>query len=91
VNSCRYQGGCSYGYACVAVGGISNERIGLCLPVGAKEPGVACSSNTECAFGYCYNNVCSRDCTSDGLCPGGLTCSNGPTPNVEGMTFRRCQ
>lgn len=91
VNSCRYQGGCSHGYACVAVGGVGNERIGLCLPTGPKEPGVACSSNTECAFGYCSNNVCSRDCTLDDVCPGGLTCVAAGGPPVEGQPFKRCE
>ncbi len=91
VNSCRYQGGCAYGFACVAVGSVSSQRIGLCLPTGMTEPGQACTSNTSCAFGYCSNGVCSRDCTVDGICPGGLSCVAGGAPAVEGMAFRRCE
>lgn len=93
VNSCRYQGGCSYGFACVAVGGINNNsvRIGLCLPTGFIEVGAPCANDTQCAFGYCVNNKCSRDCTKDGICPGGTTCVDGGTPAVEGQPFKRCQ
>lgn len=91
VNSCRYQGGCAYGYACVGVGGVNNERIGLCLPTGNNEPGGSCSNDPQCSFGYCSNGKCSRDCTADGICPGGLSCVAGPAPAVEGKTFMRCE
>lgn len=91
VNSCRYQGDCAFGFSCVAVGQVAAQRIGLCLPNGAKEPGIACSNNTECAFGYCVDDVCSRDCTVDGICPGGLSCVSGGAVAVEGMAFRRCE
>jgi len=91
VNSCRYQGGCPHGFACVGVGGVSNQRIGLCLPTGQTEPGQTCTSGTSCAFGYCSNGVCSRDCSADGICPGGTTCVPGGAPAVEGMTFQRCE
>jgi hypothetical protein len=91
VNSCRYQGGCSYGFACVAVGGIGNGRIGLCLPTGFIEVGAPCANDTQCAFGYCLNGKCSRDCTQDGICPNGTTCVAGGGPAVEGKPFMRCQ
>jgi hypothetical protein len=91
VNSCRYQGGCSYGYACVALGDLGSERIGVCLPAGGGEPGAGCGNNTQCAFGYCANGKCSRDCTADGLCPGGLQCNSGGLPMIEGKAFMRCE
>lgn len=92
VNSCRYQGDCPHGFACVGVGTLTGaERFGVCLPAGNFEPGVACTSNTQCAFGYCVNNVCSRDCTADGVCLGGQTCVNNSAPSIEGMTHRRCE
>ena len=91
VNSCRDQGGCAYGYACVALGGIGGERVGLCLPAGSVETGAGCTQHTQCVSGYCYANVCSRDCTFDGICPGNLTCTAGGGPNVEGQIFKRCE
>ncbi len=91
VNSCRYQGGCAYGFACTALGALGNERIGLCLPTGLGELGASCSAHTQCAFGYCNNGFCSRDCTADDVCPGAMTCTPGGAPPVEGMTFKRCE
>jgi hypothetical protein len=91
VNSCRYGGGCAYGFNCVALGDLVTERIGVCMPSGAGEPGSACANNTQCVFGYCANNKCSRDCTVDGICPGGLQCNNGGAPAVEGQVFKRCE
>ncbi|MDC3961282.1 hypothetical protein KEG38_46100 [Polyangium jinanense] len=92
VNSCRYQGACAFGYSCTAVGNIQGGRIGLCLPTGAGEVGAACANDTQCVFGHCNSGKCSRDCTADGVCPNGTTCTNagGASPNVEGMPFRRC-
>lgn len=91
VDSCRYQGGCRYGYACTAVGGVNNARIGLCLPAGAGEVGAACTVDSQCVFGYCSGAKCSRDCTSDSLCPSGSTCVAAGGPAVEGAPFKRCQ
>jgi len=93
VDSCRYQGACPFGFGCTAVGNISGARIGLCLPTGAGEVGAACTNDTQCAFGYCSSQKCSRDCTADGVCPTGSTCVavGGAVPNVEGMPFKRCQ
>jgi hypothetical protein len=92
VDSCRYEGGCSFGFACVAVGGVGNARIGLCLPAGAGEVGTPCTHDSQCAFAYCTAaNTCSRDCTADGVCPGGTQCLAGGGPAVEGQAFRRCQ
>ncbi len=93
VDSCRYQGGCPFGFGCTAVGSYAGGRIGLCLPAGAGEVGAACANDTQCAFGYCSNQKCSRDCTADGVCPTGSTCTavGGAVPNVEGMPFKRCQ
>jgi hypothetical protein len=91
VDSCRYDGGCAHDFACVAVGGISGQRIGLCLPTGNLEPGAGCSNDTQCAFGYCSNGSCSRDCTLDGICPNGTTCTAAGGPPIEGQPFRRCE
>ena len=91
VNTCRHHEGCAHGYACVAVGAAPQQRIGLCLPTGQVETGSSCTRNTECVSGYCYNDTCSRDCTVDGICPGGLRCVEGGGPNVEGQPFRRCE
>lgn len=91
VDSCRYQGGCPFGSACVAVGNVGNARIGLCLPTGNKEVGAACSSDKNCVFGYCNNGACSRDCTADGVCPTGSTCVAAGGPPVEGAAFKRCE
>ena len=92
VDSCRYNGGCSHGFACVGVGSVGAERIGLCFPIGSGEPGTPCSKSRDCAFGYCTaKNVCSRDCTADAVCPTGTACVLGGGPNIEGMPFRRCE
>jgi hypothetical protein len=93
VNSCRFQGGCTFGFACTSVGNVSNLRIGLCLPAGAGEVGASCANDTQCAFGYCSSGKCSRDCTADGVCPSGSSCVavGGAVPNVDGMPFKRCQ
>ena len=91
VDSCRYQGYCPFGNACVAVGNIAGGRVGLCLPTGSGEVGTSCAHDRDCVFGYCVTGQCSRDCTVDGVCPGGTTCTAGGTPPVEGKVFRRCQ
>jgi hypothetical protein len=91
LDSCRYQGGCHFGFGCTAVGGVGNERIGLCLPTGAGEVGTPCSIDGQCAFAYCAGGKCSRDCTFDGLCPTGSTCLAAGGPAVEGAAFKRCQ
>jgi hypothetical protein len=91
VNSCRYQGDCPHGFGCVAVGQVSGQRIGLCLPTGSVEIGGTCTNNTQCAFGYCANGACSRDCTVDGVCTGAASCVDGGAVAVEGMQFRRCE
>jgi hypothetical protein len=91
IDSCTYQGGCPFGNACVALGDLGSVRIGLCFPTGGEEVGTACATDEECVFGYCLNGSCSRDCTVDGVCPGGTTCTAGSAPPVEGMTFRACQ
>ena len=91
VDSCRFQGGCRQGYACTSVGSIAGGRIGLCLPTGTGEVGAACTRDRDCAFGYCSQQKCSRDCSKDGLCPTGSTCTAAGGPNVEGLPFRRCQ
>ncbi len=95
VDSCRYQGSCPYGSACVAVGTVDSgvTRIGLCIPTGLGEVGSPCTSDTDCVFGYCPSSLgkCSRDCTADGVCPGGTSCVSISGPMVEGQTFRQCQ
>jgi len=94
VDSCRYSGGCTFGHACTALGGVGGQRIGLCLPsLGNGEVGTSCTTDGDCFFGYCNRNTskCSRDCTVDGLCPTGSTCVAGTAPNVEGRVFKRCE
>jgi hypothetical protein len=91
LDSCRYQGGCRFGYACTAVGGLGNARIGLCLPAGGGEVGAACSTDSQCIFGYCAAGKCSRDCTYDAICPTGSSCLAAGGPAVEGAAFKRCQ
>lgn len=93
VDSCRYQGGCPSGAACTAVGNVANQRVGLCLPTGFQEVGANCTKDRDCAFGYCSQGKCSRDCTADGVCPTGSTCTavGGAAPTVEGAPFKRCQ
>ncbi len=91
LDSCRYQGGCAFGFACSAVGQVNGQRIGLCLPAGGGEVGANCNVDGQCAFGYCNNGKCSRDCTHDGVCPTGSTCIAAGGPAVEGAPFKRCE
>jgi hypothetical protein len=93
VDSCRYQGGCPFGFACTAVGNLAGARIGLCLPTGPGEVGAPCAHDGDCVFGYCPSALlkCSRDCTADGVCPTGSTCTPAGGPAVEGQPFRRCE
>ncbi|HEY1954748.1 MAG TPA: hypothetical protein VGH28_04035 [Polyangiaceae bacterium] len=94
VDTCRYAGGCAHGYECTGIGDISNTRVGLCMPAhGSGEVGGACSTDGDCAFGYCSSSQCSRDCSGDGICPTGSTCTavGGAYPTVEGVAFKRCQ
>jgi hypothetical protein len=94
VDSCRYQGGCPFGAQCTALGSLSaSSRIGLCLITGNGEVGTPCTNNVECVFGYCPSAIgkCSRDCTADGICPDGTTCTAVGGPAVEGQPFRRCE
>lgn len=91
LDSCRLQGACEYGYGCVAVGEVSGQRIGLCMPSGSGEVGAACSSHGNCAFSMCEDGVCSRDCSKDGVCPEGSQCVAKGGPNVEGFAYRICE
>ncbi len=94
VDTCRYSGACAFGFECTALGDITNTRVDLCMPSqGGTEVGGACSTDSDCAFGYCSASKCSRDCSADGICPTGSTCTavGGPYPTVEGIAFKRCQ
>lgn len=94
VDSCLFRGGCIFGYACTALGSIANGRIGLCLPsLGSGEVGSSCAKDADCFFGYCNRTAgkCSRDCSADGVCPSGSSCTAGGGPPVEGLPFKRCQ
>ncbi len=97
VDSCLYQGGCAFGYACDAFGSIPaapGARIGLCIPaLGGGEIGASCATDADCFFGYCNSvaKTCSRDCTADGLCTTGSSCVASGTLPVQGLPFRRCQ
>jgi hypothetical protein len=91
VDTCRYQGGCPSGFNCVGLGNGGSVRFAICVPGGAGEVGAPCTHNVQCAFGYCTQNKCSRDCTADGVCPGGMQCVAGNPPAIDGQTFRFCQ
>jgi hypothetical protein len=94
VDSCLYQGACAFGYACVAVGSVGGARVGLCLPsLGGGEVGAACTNSSQCYFGDCdlTTGTCTRDCSADGLCPTGSTCTVSGTILVQGIPFKRCQ
>ncbi len=94
-DTCRYSGACAFGFECTGVGDITNTRVGLCTPAhGSGEVGANCTKDGDCAFGYCGpSNTCSRDCSADGICPSGSSCTavGGQNPNVEGIAFKRCQ
>jgi hypothetical protein len=93
-DTCRYEGGCPYGFGCSAIGQTATvSRLGLCLPTGGGEIGAPCTWDGDCVFGYCTGaNRCSRDCTADGVCPKGASCNpTSPTDLVEGKPFRRCE
>jgi hypothetical protein len=93
VDSCTYQGGCIYGYTCVALGSVNGTRIGLCVPAGQGQVGSPCALGQECEFGYCPTSTgkCSRDCTADGVCPAGSSCVPGGGPDVNGQPFMQCE
>lgn len=96
IDTCRYQGGCAFGFACSPIAALpSNQtaRIGLCLPAGGGEIGAYCSRDDDCALGYCHDSgKCTRDCSPDGVCPKGSSCTAvGDATHVEtGEPFRRC-
>lgn len=90
LDSCRYQGGCPMGFGCAAVAELAvNQRIGLCMPAGAGEVGASCSSHGDCAFSLCESGTCSRDCSRDGACPEGSTCT-AQSGTIEGQPYRIC-
>lgn len=91
VQSCRYSGGCGYGWGCVGLGEMAGQRVGICIRAGAGEVGQGCANNEDCLFSLCDNGTCSRDCTVDGVCPTGFSCIAGGSPNVEGMQYRICK
>lgn len=91
LDSCKYRGGCPSGFGCVAAAEIGGSLLGLCLIVGSEEVGSSCTSNSECAFGLCKDNVCSRDCSRDQVCPSGSTCTPEGGPLIEGMSYKTCQ
>ncbi len=91
LDSCRFQGGCPFGYACAAIATLGSQSIGLCMGAGASEVGQGCAHHRDCAFGYCNGGTCTRDCSRDGLCPEGSSCTSASAPNVEGLPARICQ
>lgn len=92
LDSCRYRGGCAFGFACSGLAELSSGRIGLCVYSGGEEVGSACASNGECAFGLCSEaGVCSRDCSRDGVCPSGSSCVAQGGPLIEGLPYKICQ
>jgi hypothetical protein len=90
VQSCRYRGGCGYGWACVGVASVGSNRIGICVQTGFGEVGDACTRGEDCLFGLCQGNKCSRDCTADGVCPSGFSCVAAGGPTIDGMAWRVC-
>lgn len=80
VSTCRLQGGCGYGFACVnGLAGIgpSSTPVAICVQTGFAEVGQTCSKNENCLFGLCNSGKCSRDCSGDNVCPSGFQCSGG--------------
>jgi len=93
MDSCRHQGGCSFGFTCSGIGNIGSSRVGLCLPHGTGDVGSPCIRDADCAMGYCHvtTGKCTRDCSIDGVCPKGFTCTDaGDNTYIEGKPFRRC-
>jgi hypothetical protein len=91
VQSCRYSGGCGFGYACVGIATAGSQRIGICVETGAGEIGQGCAKNEDCLFGLCDSGLCSRDCSNDGVCPSGFSCIDGGAPLIESKAFRLCK
>jgi hypothetical protein len=78
VSSCRFSGGCGYGFACVGgMAEINGTPTPICLASGYGEVGQGCSKSQDCLFGLCAGGKCSRDCSQDGVCPKGFSCSGG--------------
>lgn len=92
IDSCRYQGACAFGFSCAAISSIGNQRLGLCLPTGQGEIGEPCTKHRDCTFGYCNldTSQCTRDCSADGVCPSGSTCT-ATGAFIEGIAFKRCE
>ncbi len=93
MDSCLHRGGCPFGFTCSGVGNIGGSRIGLCLPSGSGDIGSTCFRDSDCGMGYCHIDTgkCTRDCSADGVCPKGFTCTDaGDGTSIEGKTFRRC-
>lgn len=91
LDSCRLRGGCPYGFGCAALGEVGNQSIGLCSPAGAAEVGATCNSPNDCVFSACEGNVCTRDCSLDGICPSPSACLPAAGANVEGVPRKTCQ
>ncbi len=79
VSSCTPTGGCGQGYACVSdYVAINGTPTAVCIRTGYAEVGQPCSKNEDCVFGVCSKaKKCSRDCSTDGVCPKGFACSAG--------------
>src|SRR5690606_4142834 len=57
-DTCRYRGGCEFGFACAAVTSLVDNpkaRLGLCLRAGSGGVGDQCAQDHDCALGYCLN------------------------------------
>lgn len=96
VQTCRYEGGCGWGYECVghqvSLNGTATG-LGLCVRKGSLGIGQPCSSDEACEFGLCLKDEakCSRDCSYDGVCPSGTTCQSAPGAPVDSTPFRVCK
>jgi hypothetical protein len=78
MSTCRYTGGCGYGFACVGgIATVGTVVTPICMRTGFAEVGQACSGDEKCIFGLCNAGKCSRDCSQDNVCPSGFQCSSG--------------
>jgi len=73
---CTEVGGCGPGLGCVPADDGGGGIVLLCQGTGFLDLTETCTSDAQCISGICHatGRFCSRLCTSDSLCPTGLTC-----------------
>lgn len=83
---CTAQGGCGPASGCVPVDA-GGSIVLVCQPAGSGALLQSCTVDAQCRSSLCQSGFCTRMCTSDGLCPSGLTCS----PRVGSAGTSVCQ